>query len=84
MNRVLFSRFRFVLIAVGMLYTLTHAQSMLFVCIPGKQNTRQVQSEFDALIGTGKSLVFGRIKDLDAMVTTSSTTGHYNDWNYRI
>jgi hypothetical protein len=41
-------------------------QTTLLVCIPGKQNTTQVQNGFDGLIGAQKSIVFNRIKDLDS------------------
>ena len=57
-----------------MMYLLASSQPILFVCIPGKQNTQQIQSGFDELIGAGKTMAFGRIKDLDAMITSSPVT----------
>jgi hypothetical protein len=48
-----------------------YAQATLLVCIPGKQNAQQIQSGFDGLIGAGKSMAFGRIKDLDATLAAS-------------
>jgi hypothetical protein len=48
-----------------------YAQATLLVCIPGKQNAQQIQSGFDGLIGAGKTMAFGRIKDLDATLSAS-------------
>jgi hypothetical protein len=48
-----------------------HAQATLLVCIPGKQNAQQIQSGFDGLVGGGKTMAFGRIKDLDASLATA-------------
>jgi hypothetical protein len=49
----------------------SYSQVILLVCIPGKQNTQQIQSGFDALLGPGKASVFGRIKDLETTMTTT-------------
>lgn len=49
-----------------------HAQAILFVCIPGKQNAQQIQRNFDGLIGPGTTMAFGRIKDLDAGLRSTS------------
>ena len=49
-----------------------HAQVILLVCIPGKQNTQKIQKNFDELLGPGKTMAFGRIKDLDARLNASS------------
>ncbi len=48
-----------------------YGQATLLICIPGKQNTQQIQSSFDALLGAGKASVFGRIKDLEATMKTT-------------
>jgi hypothetical protein len=50
---------------------MTFAQTDLLVCLPGKQNTQLLQSCFDTLIGQSHSIVFGRIKDLEATFTTT-------------
>gem|GEM_PF-1644833 len=46
-------------------------QAVLLVCIPGKQNTPSIQSGLDGLVGQGKTLVFGRIKDLEGAMATA-------------
>jgi hypothetical protein len=50
---------------------LSYGQTTLLVCVPGKQNTPQIKSGFDALVGMGKTMVFGRIKDLEATIATT-------------
>jgi hypothetical protein len=59
------------IIAGLFLFMSAYAQATLLVCIPGKQNAQQIQSGFDGLIGAGKSMTFGRIKDLDATLVAS-------------
>jgi hypothetical protein len=44
---------------------------LLLVCIPGKQNALQIQSDLDILMGPGKAMAFGRIKDFEARLSTS-------------
>jgi hypothetical protein len=62
---------RILLVAGLLLSSGVNGQATLLVCIPGKQNTPQIQSGFDSLIGTGKTMVFGRIKDLEAKLSSS-------------
>jgi len=35
------------------------------ICIPGKQNTVRIQKSFEAALGAGRAMAFGRIKDLE-------------------
>lgn len=44
---------------------------VLLVCIPGKQNALQIQRDLDIMIGPGKAMAFGRIKDLEARLSAS-------------
>lgn len=46
-------------------------QASILICIPGKTNTREIQCGFDTLLGPGKVLVFGRIRDLEATIPTA-------------
>ncbi len=46
-------------------------ETNLLVCLPGKQNTQLLQNCFDSLIGPSRSIVFGRIKDLEATIPTT-------------
>jgi hypothetical protein len=54
-----------------LLNTSSYGQAKLLVCLPGKQNTQQIQSGFDALLGPGNVSVFGRIKDLELTIATT-------------
>jgi hypothetical protein len=47
-------------------------QSILLVCKPGTTQTREIQADLDALLGTGKATVFGRIADLESMTSTTA------------
>jgi hypothetical protein len=56
---------------IPFLFGLVTGQAELFVCIPGKQNTQVLQNHFDTLLGPSRATVFGRIKDLEAMIPKS-------------
>lgn len=53
------------------LSTCCYGQVIVFICLPGKQNTQQIQNDFDTLLGSGKALVFGRIRDLEVSMATA-------------
>jgi hypothetical protein len=56
---------------VLLLFGAVGAQTDLFVCLPGKQNTLVLQNYFDTLLGSSRAVVFGRIKDLEATLSKS-------------
>jgi hypothetical protein len=56
-----------IVLSVAMAY----CEPKLLICIPGKQNTQRLQSGFDALLGSEKAVVLGRIKDLEALLPTN-------------
>lgn len=62
-----FSRWPWVVLIITLCFAMAYCQTQLLVCLPGKQNTQRLQSGFDALLGPGKAVVLGRIKDLDAL-----------------
>lgn len=62
-----FSRWPWVVLIIMLCFAAAYCQTQLLVCLPGKQNTQRLQSGFDALLGPGKAVVLGRIKDLDAL-----------------
>lgn len=47
------------------------SQTPLLICLPGKSNPQTLQSGFDNLLGAGKTIAFGKIKDLEATIGTS-------------
>lgn len=49
-------------------FSVAWGQTQLLVCVPGKQNTQRLQSGFDTLVGPKKTVVLGRIKDLDVLL----------------
>ncbi len=51
-------------------FSFSSAQARLLVCVPGSTNTQQIQNGFDTLLGPEKAMAFGRIKDLEAMLSS--------------
>ena len=49
-------------------FCIAYCQPKLLICVPGKQNTQRLQNGFDNLLGPGKAIVLGRIKDLEALL----------------
>jgi hypothetical protein len=60
-----------VVAAALLLFELALGQTNLLVCLPGKQNTQFLQECFDTLLGPSHAIVFGRLKDLEAMIPTT-------------
>lgn len=56
---------------VALFFSMAYCQPKLLVCIPGKQNTQFLQKGFDKLLGPGKAIVIGKIKDLEDLLPTN-------------
>jgi len=48
--------------------TLGICQTRLFVFVPGISNIQHLQTEFDAAVGPKKTIIFGRIVDVEAFI----------------
>jgi len=59
---------RCVVLIVVLAASMVFSQSKLLICVPGKQNTQRLQNGFDTLLGPGKAIVLGRIKELQALL----------------
>ena len=66
--RLIVINWRRALLIIALSFCTAFCQPQLLVCLPGKQNTQQLQNGFDTLLGPGKALVLGRIKDLEALL----------------
>jgi hypothetical protein len=53
------------------LNTCCYGQVIVLICLPGKQNTQQIQNDFDTLLGSGKATVFGRIRELEVSMAST-------------
>jgi hypothetical protein len=53
---------------IALAFSMAFSQPKLLICIPGKQNTQRLQSGFDTLLGQGKAIVSGRIKEMEALL----------------
>lgn len=44
---------------------------ILIICIPGSSQIISIQQGYDSLLGSGKAVAFGRIRDFEAMISST-------------
>jgi hypothetical protein len=49
-----------------------YGDPILIICIPGSSQIIKIQRGYDELLGMGKAVAFGRIRDFEAMVSSTS------------